>query len=751
MSKVKHQSLTGIITILIFVVAIFLGFMTYSINSSIENTARLNNIKLANFPVLERIDINIVQIDRIKELLLQSMMTAEEDLIEETTPISESVILAFDEIGELSPELADDAAELKNIFTNYYKESSNTTATLINEMPDMEPSVLQAKVNTMNQALDALQTNISQFREENYNNFTQALEDSNQSAITNMYSGLAIGAMNLFFMGVLVYFIRNNFKMMDIISHQNETLEQRVKERTEALSQKTNDMNAMLSNMDLGVFTLVPGATIHPEYSAHLETILEQESLSGEHIKDVLLEKTSLGSNAKDQIEAVLNGAIGEESFNFDFNSHLLSNEVEFISNQNTSKILQLTWNPILTKDDLIEKILVTTKDITRLKKLEYESQKQQRELVKISQVIKISIGKYNEFINSSTNFFDENEKLIKNTNEKSPETIDALFRNMHTVKGNARTFELTELTDIVHEIEQEYCSLRDNTQSIWDPQKLLEGLEKARSVLAQYQHVNDNILGRKGRASDQFTARGSFVTTEQAVELSNLARSFVSSLNLTDAQQQASTTLLNKISSINTIPLTRVVESALDSLESLAQELGKPEPEANLSLHPALLDVKVAEPLKSSLMHIIRNSADHGIENVEDRRKKGKSDSGKITLNTTAFEDHIKLEIFDDGAGLPLHKIIEKAIEQNILDKKQANNLTATEIANLIFKGGLTTAEQVSQVSGRGVGMDAVKSFLTSNGMDISIELEEQHQEISFTPFKFIITLPNKVYDLGN
>jgi len=110
------------------------------------------------------------------------------------------------------------------------------------------------------------------------------LAGSEDDARVRMFMGLALGIMNLGFMAVLVYFIRNNMRMMAVIAVQNATLEQRVAERTAQLSQKTSDINAMLQNMKLGVSTVIPGNRIHPEYSNYLTTIFCIDDLADKDI-----------------------------------------------------------------------------------------------------------------------------------------------------------------------------------------------------------------------------------------------------------------------------------------------------------------------------------------------------------------------------------------------------------------------------------------------------------------------------------
>jgi len=122
-------------------------------------------------------------------------------------------------------------------------------------------------------------------------------------------------------------------------------------------------------------------------------------------------------------------------------------------------------------------------------------------------------------------------------------------------------------------------------------------------------------------------------------------------------------------------------------------------------------LDKTVLEKIGDPLVHLVRNSLDHGLETPEIRRANGKPETGVIELNAYHEGGNIVIEVVDDGAGLNKDRILSKAIEKNVISKDE--NLTDQEIYNLIFQAGFSTAEVVSDVSGRGVGMDVILMIL--------------------------------------
>ncbi len=132
-------------------------------------------------------------------------------------------------------------------------------------------------------------------------------------------------------------------------------------------------------------------------------------------------------------------------------------------------------------------------------------------------------------------------------------------------------------------------------------------------------------------------------------------------------------------------------------------------------------LDKTVVEVIGDPLMHLIRNSIDHGIEPPAERRAAGKPETGTITLDAYHEGNHIAILVSDDGAGLPLNKIRKKAIEKGLIGERE--ELSDRDTANLIFLPGFSTAEKVTDISGRGVGMDVVKKALNNLGGVIDID----------------------------
>ncbi|MFT6630221.1 MAG: two-component system chemotaxis sensor kinase CheA [Bacteriovoracaceae bacterium] len=136
-------------------------------------------------------------------------------------------------------------------------------------------------------------------------------------------------------------------------------------------------------------------------------------------------------------------------------------------------------------------------------------------------------------------------------------------------------------------------------------------------------------------------------------------------------------------------------------------------------------LDKTLVESIKDSLGHIIRNACDHGIETIEERKIKNKSDQGIISIKAYNESGQVVIEIVDDGRGLDRHKIGKMAIKKSLITKNQFDEMTDIQVYNLVFTPGLSTAKKITNVSGRGVGMDVVKTNIEKIGGSVIVNSE--------------------------
>lgn len=180
-----------------------------------------------------------------------------------------------------------------------------------------------------------------------------------------------------------------------------------------------------------------------------------------------------------------------------------------------------------------------------------------------------------------------------------------------------------------------------------------------------------------------------------------------------------------NGLLNMRMVPVDSVFNRFPKMVRTLAKELGK---KIDLVIEGADTEVDkiVIDEIGDPLVHLIRNSVDHGAETVEVRCKNGKNETATINLKAFHSGNNVVIEIADDGAGINKRKVLEKAIAKNVVTRAESTKMTDTEIFDLLFDSGFSTADQVSDLSGRGVGLDVVRNTILKIGGKISVESSE-------------------------
>jgi two-component system chemotaxis sensor kinase CheA len=158
--------------------------------------------------------------------------------------------------------------------------------------------------------------------------------------------------------------------------------------------------------------------------------------------------------------------------------------------------------------------------------------------------------------------------------------------------------------------------------------------------------------------------------------------------------------------------------------IRDLSRKLNKPM-ELVMTGEETELDRTVVDQIGDPLQHLLRNSADHGIESPEVRKAAGKPEQGTIFLNAFQEGNNVIIQVGDDGAGINTEAVLNKAIERGLVTAEEAENLSQKEIIDFLFNPGFSMAKQITDISGRGVGLDVVKSNIEALGGDVEVKSE--------------------------
>ena len=371
--------------------------------------------------------------------------------------------------------------------------------------------------------------------------------------------------------------------------------------------------------------------------------------------------------------------------------------------------------------------------------------------------------------------------KLEQNPND--PELLSNIFRLVHTIKGTCGFLGLPRLERLAHAGENVLGRIRDGAVAVTAGavSLILECLDGLKSILAALEATeaepagNDrDLIGRLNRlASGDGSAKAANASAslpaEDLLETPSILRASEDKESAIAAQSiRVNVDLLeNLMTMVSELVLTRnqllqILRSQKDSefgaplqrlshvttelqegvmktrmqpignawaklpriVRDLSRELGK---RIDLRMHGAEteLDRQVLELIRDPLTHMVRNSADHGIELPADRAAKGKPETGTITLNAYHEGGQIIVEIADDGRGLDVEKIKQKAIATALSSEAELAAMTDQQIQLFIFKAGFSTKAEVTSVSGRGVGMDVVRTNIEKIGGAVELKSE--------------------------
>jgi len=369
---------------------------------------------------------------------------------------------------------------------------------------------------------------------------------------------------------------------------------------------------------------------------------------------------------------------------------------------------------------------------------------------------------------------------LEKNVNDNK--TIQTLFRITHTLKGNAAGMGYDKIAELAHAMEDLFGEVRDGRIQLGSELfvsvfkaadvlgELIDAVKTPREVKFRGIKTKLDVLIKKGK---QAVPGNEAVSADAPVES-------VAQMNgeLNDDHSE----LDSESGSVNFSDLVQVPVRKLDNLLNLVGELvierdriianttgshssnefsrlsrissdlqysvmdvrlvqvgflfnkfhrivrdaaARENKKVNLKLEgiETEIDRNILQVISDTLIHLIRNAVGHGIEKPEERRKRNKQDEGTVVLSAMSESDTVIISIKDDGAGIDPQMIKRKAVEKGILSSQDANQMTERDLIKLIFEPGFSTAQEITAISGRGVGMDVVKKALDSIGGTIQVE----------------------------
>ncbi|WP_132319618.1 7TM diverse intracellular signaling domain-containing protein [Pseudobacteriovorax antillogorgiicola] len=500
--------------------------------------------------------------------------------------------------------------------------------------------------------------------------------------------------------------------LADTLRSKNKQIMTFANHMEDLVNEKTAEIRVIHDSIPQGLFTVSDPVKLHVEngYSAKLESIVDQDKLESKSINDILLRKSTLDKDQINIIITCLSSSLGADDLNFELNSHNLPREIEIEVNDN-QKVLEVDWIPV-KKDESIHKILVSLRDVTDSRAMELTIKRQEIEAAICLELVDTDPELCEKFFTSTRFLVKKSLDFIDSGDLDATSLHREIFINVHTIKGNARSLNLRYLATQVHVFED---ILEKNEE--FGRHELLNKFSRVIDTIKKYESINNVTLNRLTRPSNQYSISNQ--TIEEILDILDEKKQFNESKKLQ---------LLLELERMRSVSLADVLSDLKEMLISIAHELGKEIPSLRLTGN-LYMDTNISIFFTNILTHLLRNSIDHGIEKRAIREDLSKPANGQIFIRVEERTDKesIVISISDDGKGLDLKKLEKMGIEKGLLPK---NGNTSSQIADIVFSAGLSTANKISEISGRGVGLNSVKSYVESHDSCISIALKKPNNQ---------------------
>lgn len=496
-------------------------------------------------------------------------------------------------------------------------------------------------------------------------------------------------------------------KLMGRIPHLQQEIFQTIANRAIRSSKRAEEQKRLtkeiLENVGQGSFSINHAGEIGENYTSNATEYLGQKNLAGVPFADIIFQKDR---DALRNYYRALHMMFSNNQFDPDLVLDLLPHEVTV-----NNRIFKLNYSFIQDNMGNVLSVFIRMEDLTRQRELEAQEAKE-----------KIIQEKIQQNIGGFLNMLDEVKKVIstlktfektyfKTLQKPSASVLRSIMRMLHGSKGLSGQFDLDGLKTALHEME-------DCFQSIGS-----DGIESQVDLYAE--KIKAIKIGFNTGKDFKKNLGDTIIDLLQGITFTKEEFELLQSNVLEGDFEAAKTTILSK----NSVSALAIINNWSIDIQKLSSELGKKIDFFSDIPEDLNIPKKLANTLNIELAHLYRNSVDHGIETIEERKKSGKLESGMISIEIKQDSGQLHIVLEDDGKGLNEAKIKEKALVNENLDQKQVQEIVdANECWRILFLPGFSTADNVTSLSGRGVGMDAV--YTSIQGLKGKIYMESKEHE---------------------
>ncbi len=496
------------------------------------------------------------------------------------------------------------------------------------------------------------------------------------------------------------------------LNEYSQNLEKMVAQRTQELSESNKFIQAMVNSLTEGLFVFNKESDILDHYTSVCETIFDVE-LRKKKFWDILsVEDESEVDSLKNWTNCLFDDMLP-------FEDAIALGPQEIIKE---NKHISLKYFPLLEGESL-EGVVVVAKDITEEVAMRKELEEIQAQAQMLLKVVK-NREQFIRYVHDSEKMMKSCLELISDDRDISVETFHTLSRLLHTIKGSSSIFSINHLVHMAHHYEDELAMLKEFATEEMADEFIPMFQEQLPIISKNLQNLSDAMKDIFSEFDQMFG--GTILGNQSKLEVDEtLVKSFAEKLkNAGDLElyEEFRREFLYR-------PIHNFISAYEVMMERLAEQAGKRLDPVKWIGTEEKVDPDRYDELLASLVHYFRNAVDHGIEAPELRTENGKPAEGTVSVEFEYIHkgdespyDIFSLSISDDGQGIS-PEIIKARLLENGFDQGSLQSKTDSEIIQYIFEPGFSTAKAVTDVSGRGIGMDAIKNIVINMGGNIYVQ----------------------------
>ena len=467
---------------------------------------------------------------------------------------------------------------------------------------------------------------------------------------------------------------------------------------------RDKEMGALLSALPFGVFYFDRNGEISKQRSKSTDEIFANFT-SYSNISGFLRE---LKGTHETQVKETL-GIVVEELLPFASAVELLPSRLS-VSGKGEEKVVDLSYRAQRGSDNKVERVIVIAEDVSEKMRALKEGEQQAARVKRIASASKDMAG-YREFVPEAQSFFATAFAALE-----KPGGLDEAKRDLHSLKGLLGLYELRDPAQLIHDLETSLAAPDVESRA----ESFVSLLASARVLFETQTDEIARILGMtEGQTLRQYDSL-KIVKIRETIH------------------RKKDTELTSLVASLDEFPISKVMAKYGPFCERLAEKLGDKLIAVEFADGSAEITYAEGQRLDSSLVHLLRNCVDHGIETCDARVEAGKPENGTIALKAERLAGgKLRLTVSDNGGGIDAERLAAKAVKTGYWTAEKASSATFNEKIELIFAAGLSTKTEATEISGRGVGMDAVRAQLESFGGRIEVHTKRAEGT------RFVLELP--------